>query len=151
MVVDTSVGNPRALGERKTIRLEDIAAMVISGRAATVWEMADMIASRHGKRALDFLDRLAGVLRVDLVEPAAQRERLSRVDLDVRGLPLEAAAGLVDEHARVGEHEPLALRTPREQERAHRHGGAEADGLHVGRDVLHRVVDGEPGVDLAAR
>ena len=45
-------------GDRKTIRLEDIAAMVISGRAATVWEMADMIASRHGKRALDFLDRL---------------------------------------------------------------------------------------------
>jgi len=46
------------VGERKTIRLADVAAMVISERAATVWEMADMIASRHGKRALDFLDRL---------------------------------------------------------------------------------------------
>jgi DNA polymerase III subunit delta len=46
------------VGERKTIRLPDVAAMVISERAATVWEMADMIASRHGKRALDFLDRL---------------------------------------------------------------------------------------------
>jgi DNA polymerase-3 subunit delta len=45
-------------GERKLIRREDVALMVISERAATVWEMADMIASRQGKPALDFLDRL---------------------------------------------------------------------------------------------
>jgi DNA polymerase-3 subunit delta len=45
-------------GERKLIRREDVTLMVISERAATVWEMADMIASRQGKRALDFLDRL---------------------------------------------------------------------------------------------
>ena len=45
-------------GERKTILLEDVAAMVISERTTTVWEMADMIASRQGKSALDFLDRL---------------------------------------------------------------------------------------------
>ena len=45
-------------GERKTILLEDVASMVISERTTTVWEMADMIASRQGKRALDFLDRL---------------------------------------------------------------------------------------------
>jgi DNA polymerase-3 subunit delta len=45
-------------GERKTIRLEDVATMVISGRTTTVWEMANMIAARQGKRALDFLDRL---------------------------------------------------------------------------------------------
>jgi DNA polymerase III delta subunit len=32
--------------------------MVISERAATVWEMADMLASRQPARALDFLDRL---------------------------------------------------------------------------------------------
>ncbi len=45
-------------GERKLIRREDVTLMVISERVATVWEMADMIASRQGKRALDFLDRL---------------------------------------------------------------------------------------------
>jgi DNA polymerase-3 subunit delta len=45
-------------GERKTILLEDVASMVIAERTTTVWEMADMIASRQGKRALDFLDRL---------------------------------------------------------------------------------------------
>jgi len=45
-------------GERKTILLEDVASMVISERTTTVWGMADMIASRQGKGALDFLDRL---------------------------------------------------------------------------------------------
>ena len=45
-------------GERKTIHREDISLMVISERAATVWEMADMLASRQPARALDFLDRL---------------------------------------------------------------------------------------------
>jgi DNA polymerase-3 subunit delta len=45
-------------GERKTILLEDVASLVLSERTTTVWEMADMIASRQGKRALDFLDRL---------------------------------------------------------------------------------------------
>ena len=45
-------------GERKSIRREDVSLMVISERAATVWEMADMLASRQPARALDFLDRL---------------------------------------------------------------------------------------------
>jgi DNA polymerase-3 subunit delta len=45
-------------GDRKMIRREDISLMVISERAATVWEMADMLASRQPKRALDFLSRL---------------------------------------------------------------------------------------------
>jgi DNA polymerase III subunit delta len=45
-------------GERKLIRREDVALMVISERAATVWEMADFLASRQPKKALDFLDRL---------------------------------------------------------------------------------------------
>jgi DNA polymerase III subunit delta len=45
-------------GERKIIRRQDVASIVISERAATVWEMADMLASRQPARALDFLDRL---------------------------------------------------------------------------------------------
>jgi DNA polymerase-3 subunit delta len=45
-------------GDRKIIRSEDVALLVISERAATVWEMADMIAARQGNRALDFLERL---------------------------------------------------------------------------------------------
>ncbi len=45
-------------GDRKLIRREDVFLMVISERAATVWEMAGILAARQPKRALDFLDRL---------------------------------------------------------------------------------------------
>ena len=46
------------VGDRRMIRRQDVAAMVISERAATVWEMADFIAASQGNRALDFLERL---------------------------------------------------------------------------------------------
>ncbi|MDP9146709.1 MAG: DNA polymerase III subunit delta [Acidobacteriota bacterium] len=46
------------LGERKMILREDVATMVISERTATVWELADLLASRQGKKAQEFLDRL---------------------------------------------------------------------------------------------
>ena len=45
-------------GDRKVIRRADVAAMVISGKTTTVWELADMLASRKQKVALEFLDRL---------------------------------------------------------------------------------------------
>jgi DNA polymerase III subunit delta len=46
------------LGDRKTIRREDVNAMVASERTTTVWELADLLASRQGKQSLEFLDRL---------------------------------------------------------------------------------------------
>jgi len=45
-------------GDRKTIRREDVALMVISEKAATVWELADFLAGRKPRLALEFLDRL---------------------------------------------------------------------------------------------
>lgn len=45
-------------GKRKVIRREDISAMVISEKTTTVWELADMLASRQQGKALEFLDRL---------------------------------------------------------------------------------------------
>ena len=45
-------------GERKIIQRQDVAAMVISEKTATVWELADMLATRQSKKALDFLERL---------------------------------------------------------------------------------------------
>ncbi len=45
-------------GERKRIRREDVRAIVISEKAATVWEMTEMLASRNSRQALEFLDRL---------------------------------------------------------------------------------------------
>ena len=43
---------------RKQIRREDVRALVVSEKTTTVWELAEMLASRQGKRALAFLDRL---------------------------------------------------------------------------------------------
>jgi DNA polymerase-3 subunit delta len=44
--------------ERKLIRRQDVSALVISEKTTTVWELADMLASRQAKKALEFLDRL---------------------------------------------------------------------------------------------
>jgi len=43
---------------RRTISRQDVAVMVISEKAATVWELADLLAGRRPKPALEFLDRL---------------------------------------------------------------------------------------------
>jgi len=45
-------------GDRKLIRRHDVATLVISEKTATVWELADMLASRQSRRALEFLDRI---------------------------------------------------------------------------------------------
>src|SRR5436853_3039234 len=44
-------------GERKLIRRQDVGALVIAEKATTVWQLADMLASRQPKKALEFLDR----------------------------------------------------------------------------------------------
>jgi DNA polymerase-3 subunit delta len=44
--------------ESKRIRREDVGALVVSEKTTTVWELADMLATRQGKKALEFLDRL---------------------------------------------------------------------------------------------
>jgi DNA polymerase-3 subunit delta len=44
--------------ERKMIGRVDVSALVISEKTTTVWELADLLASRQSKRAQEFLDRL---------------------------------------------------------------------------------------------
>ena len=44
--------------ERKQIRREDVSALVVSEKTTTVWELAELLASRQGKKALEFLNRL---------------------------------------------------------------------------------------------
>jgi DNA polymerase-3 subunit delta len=46
------------VAEKKVIGRADVSALVISEKTTTVWELADLLASRQGKKALDFLDRL---------------------------------------------------------------------------------------------
>ena len=45
-------------GPRKIIRRHDVTTLVISEKTSTVWELADMLASRQQKKALEFLDCL---------------------------------------------------------------------------------------------
>jgi DNA polymerase-3 subunit delta len=45
-------------GDRKVIRRQDVVALVISEKTTTVWELADLLASRQQKKALEFLERL---------------------------------------------------------------------------------------------
>src|SRR2546425_1900264 len=44
--------------ERKLIGRADVSALVISEKTTTVWELADLLASRQSKKAMEFLDRL---------------------------------------------------------------------------------------------
>src|SRR5260370_23049185 len=48
----------RCAAEKKVIGRADVSALVISEKTTTVWELADMLASRQPKKALEFLDRL---------------------------------------------------------------------------------------------
>ena len=45
-------------GDKKFISRHDVATLVISEKTATVWELADLLATRQSKRALEFLDRI---------------------------------------------------------------------------------------------
>ena len=45
-------------GDRKLIRRQDVSALVVSEKTTTVWELADLLAGRQQKKALEFLDRL---------------------------------------------------------------------------------------------
>jgi DNA polymerase-3 subunit delta len=44
--------------ERKTVRREDVTALVVSEQATTIWEVADLLASHQPRKALEFIDRL---------------------------------------------------------------------------------------------
>jgi DNA polymerase III subunit delta len=44
--------------DRKWLRRQDVSALVISGKGATIWEVADLLASGQPAKALEFFDRL---------------------------------------------------------------------------------------------
>jgi DNA polymerase-3 subunit delta len=46
------------VAEKKLIGRTDVSALVISEKTTTVWELADMLAARQSKKAMEFLDRL---------------------------------------------------------------------------------------------
>jgi DNA polymerase-3 subunit delta len=46
------------VGMRRLIRRQDVTALVVSEKTTTVWELANMLAARQQKKALEFLDCL---------------------------------------------------------------------------------------------
>jgi DNA polymerase III subunit delta len=46
------------VAERKLIQREDVSALVVSNKTTTIWEVADLIAARQSRKALEFVDRL---------------------------------------------------------------------------------------------
>jgi DNA polymerase-3 subunit delta len=44
--------------EKKVIARADVSALVISEKTTTVWELADLLAARQSKKAMEFLNRL---------------------------------------------------------------------------------------------
>src|SRR3954467_4522580 len=90
----------------------------------------------------DLLRRAAGVPRQDLLHLGAHPLDLRGVDLQVGDLTAGLTGGLVDQHARVRQREALAGGAGSQQDGGGRGGLAHADGLDVGPDEHHRVVDG---------
>lgn len=44
--------------ESKIVRREDVSSLVVSEKTTTIWELADLLASRQPKKALEFIERL---------------------------------------------------------------------------------------------
>src|SRR5262245_53130037 len=78
----------------------------------------------------DLLDRLASVLRQDLVQAITRLEHLASMNVDVGRLSMEAPERLMDHDPGVREGEALALFSACEQNRAHAGRHADADGAH---------------------
>ena len=100
---------------------------------------------------MDLLHVLTRVVGQDLFQLGLQALDLTRCQLYVGHLALGSRIGLVDQHPGVREGEALAGRAGGQQHRGSRGGLPETDGGDVRLDVLHRVVDGEEGVDVAPR
>ena len=86
------------VGDRRLISRNDVALLVISEKTATVWELADVLATRQPKRALDFLDRLLreGEQPVQIVGALTWMYRKLVEASEVRGVnqPWQAAKAL---------------------------------------------------------
>ncbi len=94
---------------------------------------------------------LAGVLRDQPGHRGSRPFQLLGVDLDIGGGAAEAGRALVHQHLSVRQAEPLAGGPGAQQELAHAAGQAHGQRPDVVGDQLHRVVDGQPRGDRAAR
>ncbi len=83
------------VGERKVIKKEDVANLVISEKAATIWQVTGMLAAGNAKGALEFFDRLLreGEEPVAMIGALAWMYRKIIEATEVRAANPYAAAG----------------------------------------------------------
>jgi DNA polymerase-3 subunit delta len=85
-------------GDRKRITREDVEALVVSGRKYSVWELAEVFASRETSRAMTFLESLLreGEQPVQIVGAMAWmcRKLLEAQDLPAQTSKFQAAGRL---------------------------------------------------------
>ena len=98
-----------------------------------------------------FLERLAGILRENPIEPLTELDNLLRGYFNIGRLALGAAVRLMDHHFGIRERETLTLLARGEKNR--RAGGrhADADGRDRGLYMIHGVNHRERRGDRAAR
>ena len=94
---------------------------------------------------------LAGVADIDLVQAPLHLDDVLGMALDIARLTLEAARGLMQQDAGVGQGIAHALLAGGKQQRAHGRGLADAQGGDRRPDELHGVVDRHAGGDDARR
>ena len=99
----------------------------------------------------DPLHWLARVGGHHFLQPRIDTNDLARLDLDIRGGALKTGRSLVDQNARVGQGRAFALRSTAQKDRTHGSGHADAGRGDPRLDQVHRVIDRQPGVDVAAR
>ena len=94
---------------------------------------------------------LACMFRDDFVEFLLEFLDFASGDLNLGGLSLDAAHGLVDHDTGVGQGRAFAWGAGAHQHSGHRSGHPSADGGHIGSDELHGVVDAQTCIYTAAR
>lgn len=106
-------------GEKKLITRRDIGALVVSEKSATVWELADLLASRQSAQALEFLDRLLreGEEPLGMVGAMAWMYRklieASEVKSAVNGWQAARALGMAPERAEFAIQNARRISKPR--------------------------------------
>lgn len=128
--------------ERKIIRREDVSAMVVSEQSTTIWEVADLLASRQPRKALEYVNRLLreGEEPVMMVGGMAWMYRKLLEASEVRGVtqPWQAARAL----GMRSEQADLAIQSARKisKERL-------LDGLRALQEADNRLKGGVQDVD----
>lgn len=106
-------------GEKKLISRRDVGTLVISEKSTTVWELADLLASRKSAQALEFLDRLLrdGEEPIGMVGAMAWMYRklieASEVQGPVNGWQAARALGMAPDRAALAIQNARRISKPR--------------------------------------